>query len=529
MRIDHASAIMPEMGDAPLDRRQFVVRAAGGVAALTLAACGGGSSTTSTTTRALRRKVAPTKRATLADLKQDIRGRVVTPRSSGYHRAAEVYNEVYDGSRPVAIVEARDEADVQAAVKWAGQADVPVVSRSGGHSYAGYSTGDGVLVVDLAAMDSISVHKGAGVAEIGAGSQLINVYSKLAKNNVTTPAGSCPSVGIGGHAQVGGMGLAARKLGLACDNIEGLRIVTADGKALEADKHSNPDLYWASRGGGAGNFGVVTSFRQRIHRVSSAAWFEITWPWSNAADALHTWQRTAPRMPDGLTTIFHLTTGGSSPSVSVAGQFFGTVDAMKRILRPQLTIPGAQLSSGTQAYLPLMLRWAGCSEQSFRSCHTKGASPGGTMPRARFLAKSSYVTAVMSQAGCKAAVAAIDKRQHESAGGSAALLFDCYGGAINRVPADATAFVHRNPICCIQYLTYFSPESEEAKARRWIQGAWRSLQPYVSKQAYQGYIDPTLANWESAYYGANYPRLQRVKKKYDPDFRFRNKQAIRPA
>jgi FAD/FMN-containing dehydrogenase len=518
------------VGDAPLDRRQFVIRAAGGVSALLIAGCGGSSTTTSTVKRTVKRKIAPpAKRATVADLASEMRGRVVTPKSAGYRKAAEIYNEIFDGSRPVAIVKAHDENDVRAAVRWAAQADVAVAPRAGGHSYGGYSTGNGVLVIDVAGLDSVSVDRGAGVANIGAGSQLIDVYSALARKGVTTPAGSCPSVGIGGHAQVGGMGLAARKLGLACDNIEGLRIVTADGSVVEASKSSNADLYWASRGGGAGNFGVVTSFRQRVHRVSSAAWFEITWPWSSAADALGVWQHVGPRMPAELTSIFHLTTGASSPSVSVAGQFFGSVDAMKRILKPLLAIPGASLSSGTQAYLPLMMRWAGCSEESFRSCHTEGTYPGGTMPRARFLAKSNYVTKPMSDAGLKAAVAAIDRRQNESVGGSAALLFDCYGGAINRVPASATAFVHRDAICCIQYLTYFSPESEKAKANSWIDGAWRALKPYVSKQAYQGYIDPELKNWESAYYGANYPRLQSVKKKYDPDFRFRNRQAIRPA
>ena len=518
------------MGDAPLDRRQFVVRATGGVAALTLAACGGSESTTSTLTRTVRRKgkaAAAKKPATLSDLSGQVRGRVITPKSGGYHRAAEIYNEIYDGSKPVAIVEAKTEADVQAAVKWAGDADVSIVPRAGGHSYAGYSTGNGVLVVDVAGLNSISVDRGAGVADIGAGSQLVNVYAKLAKHGATTPAGSCPSVGIGGHAQVGGTGLAARKLGLACDNIEGLRIVTADGRALEVNKHSNPDLYWASRGGGAGNFGVVTAFRQRIHRVSSAAWFNVNWPWSSASDALDAWQRFAPHAPAELMSIFHLSTGASSPSVSANGQFFGSADKLKRLIAPLSHVAGATVTTGTEPYMALMLRWAGCSELA--KCHTVGTSPGGTMPRAKFLAKSNYVTKPMPAAGRRAAVAAIEKRQGQSSHGSAALLFDSYGGVVNRVPASATAFVHRDTLCCIQYLAYFTANSAETRTRRWLQETWRSLQPHVSKQAYQGYIDPDLANWEAAYYGSNYRRLQSVKKTYDPDFRFRNRQAIRPA
>src|SRR3954447_14652107 len=165
------------MPDAPLDRRQFVARAAGGVTALVLAGCGASSSTTSTLTRAVKRKVAPAKKATLADLTSEVRGRVLTPKSAGYSSAKQIYNEIYDGARPVAIIQARDEDDVKAAVKWAGQHDLAVVPRAGGHSYGGYSTGNGVLVVDVAGINSISVDRGAGVADIGAGSQLIDVYS----------------------------------------------------------------------------------------------------------------------------------------------------------------------------------------------------------------------------------------------------------------------------------------------------------------------------------------------------------------
>src|SRR5439155_3149096 len=142
-------------------------------AALTPAACGGSSSTTSTLTRTARRaKAAPAKKpATLSELADQVHGRVVTPNSAGYHRASEVYNEIFDGARPVAIVEASREADVQAAVRWAADRDISIVPRAGGHSYAGYSTGSGVLVVDVAGLDSIAVHRGAGFADIGACSQ----------------------------------------------------------------------------------------------------------------------------------------------------------------------------------------------------------------------------------------------------------------------------------------------------------------------------------------------------------------------
>jgi FAD/FMN-containing dehydrogenase len=513
------------VGDAPLDRRQFVIRAAAGAMAVALAGCGGSSPTATT----VRRKVTPPRRASIADLSDEVRGRVVTPSSANYRKLAQVYNERFDGARPLAIVAARDEADVQAAVRWAGRREVSVVPRAGGHSYGGYSTGDGVLVVDLTDLDSISVDRGAGVARIGAGAQLIDVYSTLDRSGATTPAGSCPSVGIGGHAQVGGIGLAGRKFGLASDNIEGLRIVTADGAVRVADRSSDPDLYWACRGGGGGNFGIVTSFSSRVHPVSSAAYFNVSWPWSAAADALDAWQRFAPHAPDELTSIFHLVTGTESPAVSANGQWFGSASRLEGLLAPLTDVTGASVTTGTLPYLQLMLRWAGCSEAGLDACHTVGTSRGGTLPRARFLAKSNYVADPISAAGRKAAVAAIERHQAQSSGGSAALLFDSYGGAINRVPADATAFVHRDALCAIQYLAYFAHQADQPAARRWIDSAWSALRPHVSPMAYLGYIDPDLRDWETAYYGSNYPRLREVKAEYDPDFRFRFAQAIRPA
>jgi FAD/FMN-containing dehydrogenase len=175
-----------------------------------------------------------------------------------------------------------------------------------------------------------------------------------------------------------------------------------------------------------------------------------------------------------------------------------------------------------------MLFWAGCSSLSEAACHTVGTHPGGTFPRERFLAKSDYVGRKLNAKGRDALVKAIERRQANLGGGSGAILLDSYGGAINDVPAAATAFVHRDELFCIQYLAYF-PESGTKTAKKWAERTWKSMRTHVSGAAYQNYIDPELAGWENAYYGHNYARLQQVKKQYDPDFRFRFAQAIRPA
>lgn len=461
--------------DAKLDRRAFML---GGTAlglGLVLPGCGGGGSSSSsttttasaTTTRAAR---PPGGGASIADLRRALRGRLVARGSHGYEKASEVYNEQYDGAHPLAIVEAANADDVRAAVGWANRRDVSVVPRSGGHSYAGYSTGDSVLVIDLSRLSSVKLDKRSGIATIGPGAQLIDVYAALSRKGVTVPAGSCPSVGLGGLAPGGGMGLAGRKLGLTCDNIAGLDVVTADGKLRNVDSGSESDLYWAFRGGGGGNFGVATSFRMKVHRVDSAAWFSVSWPWSRASDALAAWQALVPSADAGLTAIFHLSTGGDQPVVSANGQFFGSEDELRKLVAPLSGVDGASLSTGTDGYMDLMLRWAGCLGKSLASCHTKGAAPGGTMPRERFIAKSDYVDRRLSDSGRAALASAIEKAQSDSSLSSAAILLDSYGGKINEVAPGATAFVHRDALFAIQYLTYLPGPSSTGGAERWIKG-----------------------------------------------------------
>ena len=177
------------------------------------------------------------------------------------------------------------------------------------------------MVLDLRNMRSVQVDARHRTVTVGAGAQLIDVYAALAAHGLTIPAGSCPSVGIAGHALGGGMGLAGRQFGLTADNLLSAQIVTADGRLRTASGKSNPDLYWALRGGGGGNFGVVTSLRFRTHPVpGTVSSFFVSWPWSRAADALAAWQAWAPHARSQLTSIFHLSGGHGVTSVNVTGR-----------------------------------------------------------------------------------------------------------------------------------------------------------------------------------------------------------------
>jgi hypothetical protein len=373
------------------------------------------------------------------------------------------------------------------------------------------------MVLDLRNLRGISVDPRAGTATIGAGSQLIDVYAALAGRGVTIPAGSCPSVGIAGHAMGGGMGLAGRQFGLTADNLLSARIVTADGRLLTASARQHPDIYWALRGGGGGNFGVVTSFTFRVHRVPrTVAFFFVEWPASQGADALAAWQAWAPHARPQLTSIFHLNGGGPLP-VRVTGQYFGPSRDLGALLGPLRSVPGAIVRTGDLGYLQAQLMWAGCSSISLTACHTSGTRPGGTLPRESFQAKSDYVSKPLPATARNALVQAAAARAQLP--GSGAILFDSYGGAINQVAPSATAFVHRKVLFCIQYLTYNGGGA-------WLNGIHARMRPYVTGGAYVNYTDPDLPNWQTAYYGSNYQRLLSIKRSVDPHRYFTFPQGI---
>lgn len=485
---------------AGLDRREFLAGTAASALALRVPA----------------EPAALSKRA-VRELRSAVKGRVLFPHDST--RVA--YNRRYERARPDAVVRVESTADVAAVVRWAERFGVRVVARSGGHSYAGYSTTSDGVVVDLSRLRGVRVSNGR--ATIGAGARLIDVQRALTRRGLSVPSGSCPSVGIAGLALGGGHGLAGRRFGLTSDNLVAARIVTADGRVRLADGDTNADLHWACRGGGGGNFGIVTSLTLDAHRAPGAAWFIVSWPWSQAGEALAAWQRFAPEAPPALTSILSLgTTGGTgSPRVAALGQYFGELPALRRLVRPLTRVAGASLSSGSSSYFSLVLRWAGCLDGGFRACHAS--------TRSSFFAKSDYFDRQLGPRGRATMVDWIERRQRNPSLGSGALLLDAYGGALNRPAADATAFVHRDMLFSLQYLAYFSGGTAARASRRWINGAWRALRPHASGEAYQNYIDPQLDRWQRAYYAGNLERLRDIKKRVDPDFRFRFPQAIPPA
>jgi FAD/FMN-containing dehydrogenase len=459
----------------------------------------------------------------LKELARSIQGSVVSPGNSGYRAARILFNPRFDGIRPRAVVLAESSADVAKAILWARKYGIPLAPRAGGHSYGGYSTTNG-LVVDVTRMSAVSVDSAARTATVGAGARLIDVYSKLWAHRVGIPAGSCPTVGVGGHALGGGVGFSSRRLGTTCDNVLAVRIVTADGRVLDCDQHHHPDLYWACRGGGGRNFGIATSFRFKVHPVGNVSYFTIEWPWEMAPSVIQAWQGFGPHAPDALFSTLNLRSGsGVAPRIIGAGQLFGSKAQLSSVLAPLVdTDSPTRVSLYENTFLHAAEVWAGCSDD-IDACHL---APAGKLMRDTYKGKSDYALTPISAAGIQQIVNALEARTAISTPGRGILLLDSYGGAINRVPKAATAFVHRDALFSMQYLAYWDSPAQAAANLAWIRAFYAAMRPYVSGFAYQNYIDPDLKSWARAYYGSNLPRLVAVKKAYDPGNVFRFAQSI---
>ncbi len=464
-------------------------------------------------------------------------GTVLLPGDAGYPAAGHLYNSVYTPDA-AAIAQCESASDVQRCIAFARTHDVQVAAHSGGHSYGGYSSCPG-LVIDVSHQQGVSVGgtttgqtaaPAPGSVTVGAGAKLIDVYSQLATNGLLLPGGSCPTVGIAGLALGGGIGVFSRAYGLTCDQMATVEVVTADGVVRRCGPDQDEDLYWACRGGGGGNFGVVTSFGFRVHPIPEAiTLFTLEWPWGAAPTVLDAWLRWIPSTPQQLWANCQLFSSGVAGGglVKVTGVFVGTVPACSAALGPLTAAVGDATTYrfvGPEDYLTATMIEAGCEGKPLAQCAAPSQSP--------FVAKSSYVGGPLPAPVVAGLVAALSTLPATLPGAGGGIVFDGYGGAISQVDANQTAFVHRDAIACAQCsITYpMAPPTPSAasKASGWLENVHDLFAP-VSLGSYQNYIDPTLADWQQAYYGTNLPRLRQVKHSYDPDDVFHFAQSIAPA
>ena len=394
---------------------------------------------------------------------------------------------------------------------------VPVAVRCGGHGYAGWSTGTG-LVIDVSPMSR--VERDGGRAVVGAGTRLIDLYGELAGGGVSVPSGSCPTVGVAGLTLGGGLGVTSRAYGLSCDVLESVQVVTADGRVLTCGPEENADLFWACRGGGGGNFGVAVSFTYRTHEAGEATPFSVRWPWRDAARVLRGWQGWAPGAPEEVWTSLHIDTdpGAGTPTVQVVGVAAADADAHMDALTAATGADPVSTTAQARPHLDAMKFMGGCAGQSIEQCHAEGTlpgqRPGGQFPRTDYAGKSHIAYRPLPDGAIDTLLARFEKGNDVR---NRSVLMDAMGGAIGRVGPGDTAFPHRRGLYCVQYLAPDAP---------WLRATHAAMEPHMGGTAYVNYVDPDLKGWARAYYGPNLDRLRKVKAAHDPGRLFRFPQAL---
>ncbi|MEU7045822.1 FAD-binding oxidoreductase [Streptomyces varsoviensis] len=457
-------------------------------------------------------------------LGKGLSGDLIRPDDADYATARQLYNTRFDGRRPAAVAYTAGASDIAECLAFARRHGTPVAIRNGGHSYAGWSSGDGRLVIDVSRLKSVRTTSST-TASIGAGAKLIDVYTGLADHGVTIPGGSCPTVGISGLTLGGGHGVVSRAYGLTCDSLLGATIITPDGKTLECDESRNADLFWALRGAGNGNFGVVTELRFRTRRAASGATGYVSFPWSRAAAVLGAWQKWGPGQPDEIWTACDLSvTAGQEPRIAVSAFTIGTAGDLRNAMDRLVEAAGGAAGSVTvyqHTYLDTMRRYAGCGTKSADECHLPGSTPGrrpnGTLDRETYAARSDFFDRELTAAGLRTLVDQFARYGRTAGSGKGSVQLTALGGAINRVRPLATAFVHRRARFLAQYLTSWPSGGSGSAQTPWLDGIHSAMRRYASGAAYQNYADPGLKDWRRAYYGDAADRLTKLKAQYDPD------------
>jgi FAD/FMN-containing dehydrogenase len=448
-------------------------------------------------------------------VERGLTGIVVRPGDPDYDRARMDYNERFD-LHPLAIVYCLGTDDVVNAVAWARRNGVPLRARSGGHSYEAYSLVEDGIVVDLSRMMEVSVDPHHKIAVVEAGTPLLPLYEALWRHGMTIPGGSCASVGIAGLTLGGGFGLLARHCGLTCDSLTEIEIVTAEGEVLTASQQEHFDLFWACRGGGGGNFGIVTRLTFALHPIDDVAVYNLAWDWEAIERVTDVWQMWAPGVDERLTCILKLQ-AQSSGAITSMGQFVGPAGELRTILAPLMELGPRSVSIETIPYIEAVYRFAGISPE-----HRDWLLHGHDEHK-KFKNTSAYAYAPIETAGIDALAEWL-----AAAPNSAALVqLDNYGGAVSRVADDATAFCHRRGVLFnMQYQTYWTKDEEAGENIAWVTGFRRAMRRFVSDGAYVNYADDDLLSWPNAYYGTNVDRLMAIKSEYDPTNFFSFPQSI---
>lgn len=445
-------------------------------------------------------------------------GGVVAPWDPRYNTARLDYNARFNDIHPAYVVYCHVPEDVSQAIRWARRHHMPFRLRSGGHSYEAYSLVECGLVIDVSRMRHIHWDAATGLARIGAGAALIDVYQTLWDlGRVTIPGGSCAGVGIAGLTLGGGFGLVSRQFGLTIDALEEVLMLDAEGCPVRASADQHPDLFWGLRGAGANNFGAVAELTFRTHPVDNVAIFHLQWAWDRLPEVVPVYQVWSdPVTSDARLTSVLTLNSRQQGFVSIIGEFLGPQDALESQLAPLLAIPGrTAYTIQTETYIEAVRHFAGLGDAPEQwLAH-------GLPEQDIFKNTSAYAYDIFSEA----ALSVIQDALAHTPGPSCLVQLGSFGGAIRQVPPRETAFFHRYARSEMQYQAYWTSPAVADAHIRWVEDFRRAMLPFTVG-AYVNYCDGAIKDWPQAYWGPNLDRLIRIKRHWDPDKVFRYPQGL---
>jgi FAD/FMN-containing dehydrogenase len=453
--------------------------------------------------------------ATLDGLAALLDGELLTADSPGYDEARTIWNGMID-RRPALIVRCRSASDVVAAVRFAATDGFLLSIHGGGHNIAGSAICDGGVTIHLGAMRAIEVDPVARTARVEPGATLADLDRETQRFGLATPLGINSTTGVAGLALGGGFGWLSRACGLTADNLLGADIVTADGNLRHVDAAREPDLFWAIRGGG-GNFGVVTRFVFRLHPVGPEVYTGLAvHPLDDAPRLLRAWRDQQAELPDDVSVWPVMRLAPPLPFVPpewhgrpvlVLAMFHGgtVADGPRALAAPRSLGTPIGERFGPQPYTA----W----QQTFDPLLVPGARNYWkshdfvVMPDALFDAVVAQTRAVPTP-GCE-------------------VFFGQLGGAVNRVPVDATAYPHRSALCAMNVHGRWEDPADDARGMRWARKTHRVTAPYADG-VYVNFLTDDEVGRVAAAYGPNLYRLSEIKARVDPTNLFRMNQNVPP-
>jgi FAD/FMN-containing dehydrogenase len=416
--------------------------------------------------------------------------------------------------RPALRAVCKTEHAVAVMVDWVRTNNLKFAVRCGGHSYEGFSQSTDV-VIDVRGLKQIVADKPNGVVTAGSGVSLYELYRAVAAQGLAVQAGSCPTVGLSGHLTGGGHGLLARSHGLTCDTLQQVTVIDSQAYTRQASATSEPDLFWACRGGGGGSFGVATEFKIGVFPLATVRVFGVSWILSpsHAARLFTAWQAWAPNAPRTITPIMKVgPSGNGKVKLRCIGQSIGTEAELRSQLAPLVALdtPSSALSIRSMSFMD-GINWFG------------GVTAGQPVEYASVYmkAKSDYVLSPLGTTAIQAMMAAA------AAGSGVVMLCDAYGGKIADTAADASAFPRRaGTQFCIQYYAEWLKASDSPGRIAQVNNLYAAMRPHVPGASYVNYCDLDLPDYATAYWGSNLARLSAVKRQYDPDNLFHHAQSV---